>query len=87
MRRMTKWMSAVLSFGLCLFVGFTQTAAQAAELPGATVADSGGTTSMREVMAATGSSLVIPGVVLVSLVVVAAIAGGVSLFKRRRGGK
>ena len=63
MRRMTKWMSAVLSFGLCLFVGFTQTAAQAAELPGATVADSGGTTSMREVMAATGSSLVIPGVV------------------------
>ena len=86
MRRMTKWMSAVLSFGLCLFVGFTQTAAQAAELPGATVADSGGTTSMREVMAATGSSLVIPGVVLVSLVV-AAIAGGVSLFMRRRGGK
>lgn len=78
MRRMTKWMSAVLSFGLCLFVGFTQTAAQAAELPGATVADSGGTTSMREVMA---------GVVLVSLVVVAAIAGGVSLFMRRRGGK
>ena len=78
MRRMTKWMSAVLSFGLCLFVGFTQTAAQAAELPGATVADSGGTTSMREV---------IPGVVLVSLVVVAAIAGGVSLFMRRRGGK
>lgn len=87
MRRMTKWMSAVLSFGLCLFVRFTQTAAQAAELPGATVADSGGTTSMREVMAATGSSLVIPGVVLVSLVVVAAIAGGVSLFMRRRGGK
>lgn len=42
---------------------------------------------MREVMAATGSSLVIPGVVLVSLVVVAAIAGGVSLFMRRRGGK
>ncbi|WP_212741340.1 Cna B-type domain-containing protein [Bifidobacterium moukalabense] len=48
---MTKWVSAVLSFGLCLFIGFTQTVAQAAELPnvitGASVTDSNGKTPVK----------------------------------------
>ncbi|ETY71999.1 putative adhesin [Bifidobacterium moukalabense DSM 27321] len=41
----------------------------------------------KKTMAATGSSLIVPGVVLAVLVVVAAIVGGVSLFMRRRGGR
>ena len=91
MKKMAKWMSVIPPFGLFLLMGFTQTMAQAAEISGvvtgAAVTDVNGTTPVKETMAATGSSLIVPGVVLAVLVVVAAIVGGISLFMRRRGGR
>ncbi|ETY71990.1 LPXTG-motif cell wall anchor domain-containing protein [Bifidobacterium moukalabense DSM 27321] len=41
----------------------------------------------KKTMAATGSSLIVPGVVLAVLVVVAALAGGIAYFMRRRENK
>ena len=42
---------------------------------------------VKKTMAATGSSLIVPGVVLAVLVVVAALAGGIAYFMRRRENK